>query len=85
MSGLDKLKRRLDYQGGSQEGRFQRDKLNTLKKALLYSYQAATVVLQDGREFRALMNPDKLKPEYDNKIISIPFGSLAYRLSTKAI
>lgn len=73
MMGLEKLDMRLQYQGGNQEQRFQRDKLNTLKKALLYSYQAATVILQDGREFRALMNPDKLKPEYDNKIISIPF------------
>lgn len=45
----------------------------SLKRSLLYSYQAATAVLADGREFRCLINPDKLKPAYDNKIISIPF------------
>jgi hypothetical protein len=82
MSGLNKLKTRLNYQGGNQEGRIQRDKLNSLKKALLYSYQAATVILQDGREFRALMNPDKLKPDYDNKIISIPFEDVCLNKSS---
>ena len=44
-----------------------------MKKALLYSYQAATATLADGREFRCLINPDKTKPAYDNKIISIPY------------
>ncbi len=52
------------------------DKVRGLKKALLYSYQAATAVLSDGREFRCLMNPDKDKPDYDNKIISIPFKDI---------
>lgn len=76
MSGLETLKMRLQYQGGNQEGRFVKDKLKGLKKALLYSYQAETVVLEDEREFRCLINPDKLKPEYDNKIISIPFKDI---------
>lgn len=52
------------------------DKVRGLKKALLYSYQAATAVLSDGREFRCLINPDNLKPAYDNKIISIPFEDI---------
>lgn len=67
---------RLTYQGGNQEQRMQKDKLNTLRKALLYSYQAATAVLSDGREFRCLINPDKLKPDYDNKIVSIPYEDI---------
>ena len=70
------MKTRLAYRGGNAEGRFQQDKLNSLKKALLYSYQAETVRLADGREFRCLINPDKLKPEYDNKVISIPFEDI---------
>ena len=77
MSELDTLRVRLNYYGGAKaESRMQNDKLRTLKKALLYSYQAATAVLADGREFRCLINPDKLKNDYDNKIISIPFKDI---------
>ena len=71
---LDIMKERINYNGGKeQESRMNVDKLRTLKKALLYSYQAATARLTDGREFRCLINPDKLKTNYDEKIISIPF------------
>lgn len=76
MSGLDKLKSRLNYHGGNQQGRFNLDKLKTLKKALLYSYQSAIIELADGRQFRALMNPDKNDPNYDNKILSIPYKDI---------
>lgn len=77
MSGLENLKTRLDYRGGNnQQARMQAGKLSTLKKALLYSYQAATAILQDGREFKCLINPDKLKNEYEDKIISIPFEDI---------
>ena len=74
MLGLKNLKNRLNYMGGAnQEARMNADKLRTLKKALLYSYQAATAILSDNREFRCLMNPNKLGLDYDEKIISIPF------------
>ena len=76
MSGLDNLKQRLQYQGGNAEGRFQKDKLKSLKKALLYSYQAATAILSDGREFRCLINTDKTKADYDTKILSIPYEDI---------
>ena len=76
MSGLDNLNKRLQYRGGNAEGRFINDKLRGLKKALLYSYQAETAVLADGREFRCLINPDKIKEDYDNKEISIPFKDI---------
>ena len=70
----DTLNIRLNYMGGKKaDDRMTNDKLRTLKKALLYSYQAETAILEDGREFRCLINPDKLKNDYDNKIISIPF------------
>ena len=64
---------RLNYRGGDATGRLNSDKLASLKKALLYSYQAETIVLEDGREFKGLINPDKKKPDYDNKILSIPY------------
>ena len=71
---MDNLNIRLNYTGGKKaDDRMQMDKLRTFKKALLYSYQAETAILEDGREFRCLINPDKLKNDYDNKILSIPF------------
>ena len=73
---LELLNKRLKYQGGNQQQRFIQDKLKTLKRALLYSYQAATAVLSDGKEFRCLINPDKNKPAYDNKILSIPYKDI---------
>lgn len=73
MLDLNNLKARLQFCGGNAEGRMQEGKLKTLKKALIYSYQGATAVLPDGRMFRCLINPDKLKTDYDDKIISIPY------------
>ena len=73
---LELLNKRLEYCGGNQEQRMINDKLRTLKKSLLYSYQAATAILSDGREFKCLINPDKNKPAYDNKIISIPYKDI---------
>ena len=76
MLGLENLKNRLNYYGGNQQQRFINDKLRGLKKALLYSYQAATAILPNGKEFRCLINPDKNKPAYDNKILSIPYEDI---------
>lgn len=73
---LDLLKKRLQFNGGNQEGRMIEGKLKALKKALIHSYQAATAILADGREFRCLINPDKLKMDYEDKIISIPFEDI---------
>ena len=76
MSGLDNLKTRLNYMGGSRkESRMQEGKLRALKKALISSYQAATAII-DGKEFRCLINPDQLKADYDAKILSIPFKDI---------
>lgn len=74
MSALENMQSRLQYNGGNaQNDRMKESKLRSLKKALTASYQAATAVLSDGREFKCLINPDKIKNTYDNKIISIPF------------
>lgn len=73
---IDNLNMRLQYLGGNQQQRMNRDKLYSLKKALLYSYQAATLVNEQGEEFRCLINPDKLKNDYDQKILSIPFEDI---------
>ena len=71
---LNNMKRRLNYAGGaSQQARMNVDKLKSLKGALLHSYQAATIVLSDGRAFRGLINPNKLSMDLDDKELSIPF------------
>lgn len=70
---LENMKLRLQYQGGNQLERMNKDKLKSLKKALIYSYQSATAKLADGREFRCLINRNKLSLDLDDKIISIPF------------
>lgn len=77
MSGLENMRTRLNYMGGqNQVARMNSSKLKSLKKALLYSYQAATAVLADGREFLCLINPDKLKISNEDKILSIPFEDI---------
>lgn len=74
MSGYELLKTRLSYMGGNKQvDRMNKDKLSTLKKALNYSYQSATIMLSDSREFRGLMNPERLNLDEDIKILSIPF------------
>ena len=84
MSGLNNLQKRLEYRGGaSQADRMRKDKAWSLDKALLYSYQAETAILSDGREFRCLINPNKLSMELDDKMLSIPFADVCLNGSTK--
>lgn len=81
---LESMAARLNYRGGaSQQARFQNDKLTSLKRALLYSYQACTAVIQrQGQplEFRCLINDNKLSGDYDNRTISIPFEDVCLNL-----
>lgn len=60
--------------------RMREDKLKNLKRALYFSYQAAIVQKYNPDEpksyspyFRCLINHDKLKVDYEDKTISIPF------------
>ena len=73
---LENLSTRVNYYGTNTKARMETDKLRSLKAALKNSYQRQTAVLQDGREFFCLINPDKLKNDYDDKIISIPFKDI---------
>ena len=68
---IESMKNRLKYYGGgNQVDRMNRDKLKSLKDALTKSYQAAIARFSDGREFRCLINPDKLTFNEYIKIIS---------------
>lgn len=84
--GLKTLARHLYQMGGrTQQERMIRDKRRSLDKAVLYSYQGAFVKkffpleeevseqLRRQPPVRALINPDKVKQDYDDKIISIGF------------
>lgn len=52
--------------------RMVRDKLKSLHRSLLYSYQSAWIQKVGSEETnRALINPDKIKFDYDEKIVSI--------------
>lgn len=57
-----------------QHDRMVQDKLKSFHRALLYSYQG-THIWKDGatKPVRALINPDKVKFDYDEKIVSVDF------------
>lgn len=76
LTGIDNQSRKLLFEGGSaQQQRMIAGKKKSLQRALYYSYQGANVQKQvDGETakiVRALINPNKLKQDYDDKIISI--------------
>lgn len=86
VEGSADLAKRLQSMGGyPQQNRMIRDKRNTLDNATKYSYQGAWVkrvyydfepLMEGVREaspVRALVNPNKLKPDYDDKVISVGF------------
>jgi hypothetical protein len=62
--------------GNRQQERMIRDKRRSLDHAVWNSYQAAEVLRVDAenrKPVRALINPNKLKQDYDDKIISVGF------------
>lgn len=76
MSGFENLKKRIEYRGGARQvDRMIEDKERSLSKALLYSYQSATAIL-DGKEFRCLINPNKISMEADDKMLSMPYEDI---------
>lgn len=82
VDGANDMAKRLKTSGGfAQQNRMIRDKQRSLDKATMYSYQGAWVRknkqnnVEDNVDepVRALINPDKTKMDYDDKIISIQF------------
>lgn len=77
---LETMKKRLEYLGGDTDGRNVKGKLKSMLAALRDSYQAEWITLNEYDEenktrWRCLINPDKLKEDYDQKEISIQFES----------
>lgn len=77
VEGVEDQSMRLRQLGGNkQQERMIRDKRRSLNHAVWNSYQAAQVVRTDAEDrepVRALINPNKLKQDYDDKIISVGF------------
>ena len=67
----------LEQHGGNrQQERMIRDKRRSLDRAVWYSYQAAEIIGVDKENknpVRALINPNKLKQDYDDKILSVGY------------
>lgn len=72
---LELMRARLEFRGGAaQQDRMIKDKRETLDRVILYSYQGALVqAIGTDKQVRALINPNKVKQDYDDKIISIGY------------
>ena len=77
IEGIEEQSIRLRQAGGNkQQERMIKDKRRSLDRAVWNSYQAAEVVKTDAddrKPVRALINPNKLKQDYDDKIISVGY------------
>lgn len=75
MNNFKNMYTRLTNRGGElQQDRMIRDKQRTLERAVQYSYQGAKIQLVNSEEIvPALMNPNKLLADYDEKTVSVEY------------
>ena len=75
LKGIQHQSVRFRQHGGHrQQERMIRDKRRSLDSAIWYSYQGAEVLREGAMvSARALINPNKVKQDYDDKIISVGF------------
>ena len=80
LDGINNMMTELQMRGGNpQQNRMILDKRRTLDRAVWYSYQGAFVQKMEGENpiehppVKGLINPNKLKQDYDDKILSIGF------------
>ena len=77
-SDVGGLNANLNHFGGyPQQNRMINDKYRSFKRALFYSYQGAWIdpISQEEKTYRALINPNKVKQDYDDKILSVDYSS----------
>ena len=73
-NSLRLMRTRLENGGGTQRQRMIKDKRRTLDRAIQYSYQGAQVrKIGDNNAAPALINPNVVKQDYDEKILSIGY------------
>lgn len=77
LQGVEHQKIRFASNGGSsQQERMIKDKRRSLDRAVWYSYQAAQIIKVDAEDktpFRALINPNKVLKDYDEKTLSVGY------------
>ena len=77
IDGVNNQYTRFQANGGNlQQERMIKDKRRSLDRAVWFSYQAAEIIkvgAADRAPGRALINPNKLKQDYDDKVLSIGF------------
>lgn len=77
IKGINDQATHLRTAGGyRQQERMIRDKRKTLDRAVHFSYQAAEILKEKAdspQPVRALINPNKLKQDYDDKILSVGY------------
>ena len=77
IDGINSQFNRLTQAGGNlQQERMIKDKRRSLDRAVWFSYQGAKVRKINAdteKDIRALINPNKLKADYDDKIISLGY------------
>ena len=77
IEGVEHQSTRFRQAGGNrQQERMIKDKRRSLDHAVWNSYQAAEVIktdAEDRKPVRALINPNKLKQDYDDKFISVGY------------
>lgn len=69
------LATRLQYYGGDQLSRINKQKLKSFQWALLNDYNSREIITPDGSHIRALINTNNLKPDYDKEYVSVDFSS----------
>ena len=75
VEGVEHQSVRFRQNGGNrQQERMIRDKRRSLDRAVWNSYQGAEIThVGEDKPVRALINPNKLKQDYDDKIVSVGF------------
>lgn len=78
IEGINEQALKLRVGGGNrQQERMIKDKRRSLDRAVHFSYQAAEIRNVESEEnsqpIRALINPNKLKQDYDDKILSVRY------------
>ena len=75
MNNFKNMNARLTCRGGElQQDRMIRDKQRSLERAAQYSYQGAKIQLVNSEKIvSALMNPNKLLADYDEKTVSVGY------------
>ena len=75
LPALDRMSMRLNLEGGfKQQDRMIHDKNWSLQRAIKHSYQGAKIKkINEDKIVPALINPDKTKANYDDKILSVGY------------